>query len=57
MRELPHVNDVAPEDHTAWYREYWIRVAIVAGAGFLLGLGLLLYLVVTRPIIKALEAL
>ena len=50
---VPHVNDVAPADQTAWYRAYWLKVGIGLGVGFTLVLALVLWLVVTRPIVEA----
>ena len=51
---LPTVNEIATEDAAGWYRRYWVHVGIGLGAGFLLALAGVLYLVVTRPIIAAL---
>lgn len=42
---------VAPAAETVWYREWWLLV----GAGFTLVMALVLYVVVTRPIVKALR--
>lgn len=54
---LPHVNDVAPADQTAWYRAYWLKVGIGLGLGFSVLLVVVLWLVVTRPIVAAIEGL
>lgn len=57
LMTLPHVNDIAPADQTSWYRAYWLKVGLGLGAGFLVLLALLLYAVVTHPIVSALERL
>lgn len=52
------VHQIAPEDQTRWYREYWLKVA----AACLVGLGLLgsvlmvaLYFVVKAAMLAALD--
>jgi hypothetical protein len=51
---LPKVNEIAPESQVDWYKHYWLKVGFCLGAGFLLALAGVLYLVVTRPIVAAL---
>lgn len=51
--ELPKVNDIAPENQTAWYRTYWIKVFSLLLLAYFAGL----YWVVKWAIMAALMEL
>lgn len=50
---------IAPEDTTSWYRAYWhselVRLGLGLGVAFLIALALVLYVVVTHPLVEAIR--